>query len=178
MIQYWQFQEGQKKVFCGINLVDWHFLIKDISIKSQSILKIKDIFEIYSFWGFWNTPYLFNLSVYSMRNFRLKYNQIFASDFCQRWSCSVPNMTPSDHPKVSFLSLVTPLKSYIARCTIHSFILDWQGLLSCPTWNCQYCIFNESEKFKKWRCLCWLQVLVFSDGSLMVHFAKLLAAQI
>ena len=139
-MQYWQFQEGQKKVFCRINLVDWHFLIKDISIKSQSILKIKDIFEIYSFWGFWNTPYLFNLSVYSMRNFRLKYNQILASDFCQRLSCSVPNMTPSDHPKVSFLSLVTPFKSYIARSTIHSFILDWQGLLSCPTWNCQYCI--------------------------------------
>ena len=144
-LQYWQFQEGQKKVFCGINLVDWHFLIKDISIKSQSILKIKDIFEIYSFWGFRNTPYLFNLSVYSMRNFRLKYNQIFASDFCQRWSCSVPNMTPSDHPKESFLPLVTPLKSYIARCTIHSFILDWQGLLSCPTWNCQYCMFCKIE---------------------------------
>ena len=144
ILQYWQFQEGQKKVFCGINLVNWHFLIKDISIKSQSILKIRDISKIYLSWGFWNTLYMFNLSVYLIRIFRLKYNPIFAPNFCQRWSCSVPNMTSSDHPKVSFLSLMTPLKSYIARSNIHSFILDWQGLLSCPTWNCQYCTYTIS----------------------------------
>ena len=134
---------GQKKVLWCVNLVDWHFINNDFSMKSWSKLKTDESFTIYMSWGFWNTPYMFDLGDNSLRFLRLKYNQIFTSDFFQRLSSSVPNMTSNDNLKVSILSLVTPSQSHITRFTILCIILIWQALFSCPTWFGLYCTCSK-----------------------------------
>ena len=128
-------------MICRVDIVDWHFLNNDFSMKSWSISKRNDSFRIYTSWGFWNTPWMFDLSHNSLRYLRLKYNQIFASDFLQRLSYIVSNMTSYDNPKVSIHSLVTLLQSHITRFNNNSFILIWQALFSCPAWFWLYCIY-------------------------------------
>ena len=131
---------GQKKVFCRVNIVDWHFLNNVFSMKSWSNLKINDSFRIYSSWAFWNTPNMSDLSDYSMRYSKFKYNQIFASDFSQRLSSCVLNMPSNENLKASICSLVTPLSSHVIKFIVHSIILIWQAMFSCPAWFWLYSI--------------------------------------
>ena len=127
-------------MFCRVNIVDWHFLNNVFSMKSWSNLKINDSFRIYSSWAFWNTPNMSDLSDYSMRYSKFKYNQIFASDFSQRLSSCVLNMPSNENLKASICSLVTPLSSHVIKFIVHSIILIWQAMFSCPAWFWLYCI--------------------------------------
>ena len=109
-------------------------------MKSWSNLKINDSFRIYSSWAFWNTPNMSDLSDYWMRYSKFKYNQIFASDFSQRLSSCVLNMPSNENLKASICSLVTPLSSHVIKFIVHSIILIWQAMFSCPAWFWLYCI--------------------------------------
>ena len=111
-------------------------------MKSWSNLKINDSFRIYSSWAFWNTPNMSDLSDYSMRYSKFKYNQIFASDFSQRLSSCVLNMPSNENLKASICSLVTPLSSHVIKFIVHSIILIWQAMFSCPAWFWLYCILH------------------------------------
>ena len=111
-------------------------------MKSWSNLKINDSFRIYSSWAFWNTPNMSDLSDYSMRYSKFKYNQIFASDFSQRLSSCVLNMPSNENLKASICSLVTPLSSHVIKFIVHSIILIWQAMFSCPAWFWLYCILD------------------------------------
>ena len=110
-------------------------------MKSWSNLKINDSFRIYSSWAFWNTPNMSDLSDYSMRYSKFKYNQIFASDFSQRLSSCVLHMPSNENLKASICSLVTPLSSHVIKFIVHSIILIWQAMFSCPAWFWLYCIY-------------------------------------
>ena len=131
-------------MFCRVNIVDWHFLNNVFSMKSWSNLKINDSFRIYSSWAFWNTPNMSDLSDYWMRYSKFKYNQIFASDFSQRLSSCVLNMPSNENLKASICSLVTPLSSHVIKFIVHSIILIWQAMFSCPAWFWLYCIMWAS----------------------------------
>ena len=109
-------------------------------MKSWSNLKINDSFRIYSSWAFWKTPNMSDLSDYWMRYSKFKYNQIFASDFSQRLSSCVLNMPSNENLKASICSLVTPLLSHVIKFIVHSIILIWQAMFSCPAWFWLYCI--------------------------------------
>ena len=158
-------------MFCRVNIVDWHFLNNVFSMKSWSNLKINDSFRIYSSWAFWNTPNMSDLSDYSMRYSKFKYNQIFASDFSQRLSSCVLNMPSNENLKASICSLVTPLLSHVIKFIVHSIILIWQAMFSCPAWFWLYCTFfkilwwaNKSEKFYS-KYLVWNKYCMFLDTS-------------